>query len=157
MSDKPSTPKPDRDDPPTNISIGGNVGPGSAIGPNASVKALNIAGRDLSTNSEEINTKTVEDFQGMLGDLRKLIEEAQKAGEIDDAAAKTALENVETAEKLAREDPPPKKKLLRKLQEVAELIDGAREALEATGVVAHVILKAAPITALLLKIANILF
>ena len=138
-----------------NITIGKDVGPGAVVG-SGSVKASNIAGGDIVTSSEVVG-KTREDFHSMLGELQKLIEQAQQADELDEKAAKTALDNVQAAADLVKKKLPPKRRLLRKLEDVADILDGAAETIDAAGGVARVVLKAMPVAALLLKLASYLY
>jgi hypothetical protein len=138
------------------ISIGGNVGPGAVIGPGSWVKADNIAGRDIDSKNELAN-KTREDFSGMLGELRELIVQAHDKGELDKAAADKALQSIDSATQMASEKKPLKKPLLRKLEDISDLLDGAADTIDSAGGVARVLLKAIPVAALLLKLASYLF
>lgn len=139
------------------INIGGNVGPGAAIGSNATVQAKgHIAGRDITANSET-NGQTPEDFVKILGELRKLIEMAQQEGELEKAAAKIALEGIDAATEMAAQEPPPKRPIIRKLEDLSELLDGAADTFKAAGGAARVIGRAVPVAALLLKLASYVF
>jgi hypothetical protein len=156
MTDQKPPQKPERKPGNLSISVGGNVGPGAVIGPNSSVRADKIAGRDIITTNEVTN-KTPEDFYRILEELRRLIEVARQEGELDEAVAKVALEHVQSATDLAKQKPPPKRPLLRKLQDLSDLLDGAADTIESAGGAARVIVKAVPIAALLLKLASYLF
>ena len=93
----------------------------------------------------------------MLGELRAMLEKAQQAGELEDEAATTAIENVQAAADMASQPSPPKKSLLRRLQDVGQLLDAAAKAIESAGGVATVVQEAIPMVALLLDVVNLLF
>lgn len=155
MTDNKPPEKPEQEN--WRINIGGNVGPGSAVGSNASVQANgHIAGRDITANSEA-KGQTPEEFIEILGELRKLIEAAQQEGELEKTVAKVALENVDAAADLATQKPPPRRPIIRKLEDLSELLDGAAETFQAAGGAARVIGRAVPVAALLLKLASYLF
>jgi len=155
MTDNKPPEKPEQES--WRIDIGGNVGPGAAIGSNASVQANgHIAGRDITANSET-EGQSPQEFIEILGELRKLIEVAQQEGELEKAVAKAALENVDAAADLATQKPPPKRPILRKLEDLSDLLDGAAETIESAGGAARMITRAVPIAAMLLKLASYLF
>ena len=153
---KPNTAKSSAAQQPFNISIGGNVGPGSVVG-QGSIVADIIAGRDVSLTRGDVEGMSSEDFQGMLDQLQKLIELAQKEGELDKTVAKQALDDVKAAAELAKESPPPKRRVLHKLEDVSEILDGASDTIEAAGGVARVLTRTMPFAALLIKLASYLF
>lgn len=146
-----------------NITIGGNVGPGSALGQDASVRAENISGRDTHVvdhsvdNRQQAAPKTPEDLSKMLDELRGIIEKAHQAGELEADTASKVIENVQVAADMASQPQLPKKSLLRRLQDVADLLDAAAKAIEKAGGVATVVQEAIPMVALLLDLVNLVF
>lgn len=137
------------------ITVYGDVGPGSVVG-RGSVTADKIVGGNMLVNGNETNTYT--QFADLLTELEGLIEEAKKAGELDEQRAKDVKEQLETASQLIKkEKKPPKNKILAKLQHVAAVIDNAIDAFEESDSPLKWLIKALPMTVLLIKLAGRIF
>lgn len=135
--------------------VHGSVGPGSVVG-RGSVHAQNIAQGDIIIEGD--HTDTHAQFAGLLDELEDLIKEAQKAGELDDKRAKEAIDNLETASEMIREEKePPKSKIMEKLQYVTDVIDAAVDTFSDSQGPAKILLKALPVAALLIKLAARIF
>ena len=137
------------------IVVQGNVGPGANLG-RGSVHIDQLAGRDLIVNGRT-TTASIDQFQVLLEALRDMVEAARASGELDDQAAQTVLGEINSVADLASSKPPPKTRLIEKLQQVAESLEATHELLTTGGKVARILIKAIPIAALLVKLANALF
>lgn len=145
------------------ITIGGNVGPGAAVGSGSSVQARTIAGRDVILNGgadadipAEPEAARVR-FTELLAELRQLIAKAREQGEIDGTVAEDVIQTLEQTAKMAEkaDQPPPKSLIQRKLTYVLDLIDQAAEALD--GGVVGILVRAVPVAALLVRLAGHIF
>ena len=137
------------------IVIHGDVGVGASVG-RGSVTANYIVGGDATHNNYLEDGKT--EFSNLMLQLRDLIVQSYKSGEITERAARKAIGSLaDTAELVSKEDSPPKKQILGKLQYVADILDTAVDMFSSSGGVASVLLKALPVAALLIKIATRIF
>lgn len=131
-----------------------NIGPGY-------VTAHQIAGGDIVNENAaaEAQVRTPEQFADLVGELRDLIIEAKEGGELDALLADRACEHLEQcAEMVTKEEKPPKPKLVKKLEAVAEMIDSAVDMFTSDeGGVARTLLKALPIAVLLVRLAIRIF
>jgi hypothetical protein len=90
--------------------------------------------------------------------LRDLIIQAYKNGELPEKVARKTLSHLkETAELVTKEEKPPKSRIIQKLQYIADVLDAAVDMISSQGNVASVLIRAAPIAALLIKIATRIF
>lgn len=127
---------------------------GSVVG-GGSVHANNIAGGDIVSGPPR--PERLHEFHEALGALRGLIVEAKEAGELTDAVAQKTLSSLdETAKLIQSEGQPPKEQILRRLEYVADALDTAVDMFTASGA-ADVLLRAAPVASLLIKIAGRIF
>lgn len=134
-----------------NIIVQGNVSAGSVVG-RGTVRTDNIAGGNVTLNGQQ--AAHAREFADLMGELRTLIIDAHKSGEIDEQIASKALNNLsETAEMLTQEEHPPKGQIMRRLQYVADVLDMAADLFTAGGGPAKVLLKALPVANMLIKIA----
>jgi hypothetical protein len=163
MDNKPDLNQPASPSPPqkSGPSVGGDY---IHIGGDASVavvgtgsqRAKYIAGRDMTVNGDQENEIEAR-FSELLTELKSLIAEAQSIGEIDEKLAKEALESLDAAADLAKEKSEPvKKKVLGKLQYVADVLEAATDVFQSNGP-ARLIIKALPIVTLLIKIVPRIF
>jgi hypothetical protein len=165
MEDKPNSNHSEqkRETPPAPVSVGGDYTAiqGNVIGSNlgrGSLSADYIAAGDIVINNGVVAAGTPEEFLGMLSDLRALLEQAREKGEIDPAAAKHAIQNVEsTAQLVQKEKKPPKPEIVQRLDAVIEMIDTALDKLTREGSVGSILLKTLPVAVMLVKIAAQLF
>jgi len=166
MQDKPN-PNPDapkREIPPMpaqvggdNIVVMGNVSAGGNVG-GGSVKANYIAGGDMVINNGTVGANSGEQFAELLAQLKDMLTQANDKGEMDDLTAKQAITQLESAEKLIKEEKkPPKPEIVKKLEAVADVINAAIDTLTQDGSVAMILLKALPIAVMLVKLASKLF
>ncbi len=134
------------------IVITGNIGPGAVIG-SGSVQADYIAGNDLIINGTV--AETPERFSDLLTDLRSIVAQAKEAGELGEQVAQQIIDNIDEAAEIVKTNPekPPKSALVKRLESVADMLDAAVDVINVDGGVAKILLKAAPIAALLVKIA----
>ncbi|MBN1121763.1 MAG: hypothetical protein JXJ17_11845 [Anaerolineae bacterium] len=164
MDNKPdsnlSNPKEKLQNPPGSVGgdqniVGGDVGVGGNVG-SGSVTADYIVGGDLTFNGKMSGEKT--EFAETMIRLRDLIIQAYKNGELPEKVARKTLANLkETAELVTKEEKPPKSKIIQKLQYVADVLDAAVDMISSQGNIASVLVRAAPIAALLIKIATRIF
>jgi hypothetical protein len=135
--------------------IGGDVGMGANVG-SGSVNTDYIVGGDLIFNGKLTDSKS--EFAETMVKLRDLIIQAYKNGELPEKVArKTIAQLKETAELVTKEDKPPKSRILQKLQYVADVLDAAVDMISSQGNIATTLVRAAPIAALLIKIAARVF
>ncbi len=139
------------------ITIGGNVGPASAIG-RGTVRVDQFAGRDLIIHNGLPREEAEAQFSEEIAKLRSLIVKAFKAGELSERTARKALSHLEETTKLiTQDDRPPKIEIVRRLQRIADVLEAAAEFMEEKGGVAKVLLQALPVAALLVRLAMQLF
>jgi hypothetical protein len=150
--------KKDQDNNSTNdIEIHGNIGPGSAVGPSAHIEAQNIAGGDISISTQPVQM-TVDDFIKQINALEALLHQAKKTGELtlkDSGDATSQL--AEVTQMVTREQQPSKSRIIRRFEDIQEILEGAGKAAESTGKVGKSLLKAIPVVAGLIKLAQTLF
>jgi len=139
----------------TTINIHGNV-IGGVIG-GGEVHAENIAGGDIVINNQPI-PQTREEFAKQLAELKKLLQDALANNEFDKPrdAEKSAEAVAEIEEELQQEE-PDEVTVQNRLEEVKERLEGAAQVAEAAGKVGAAVVKAAPILAALVKLAQIVF
>lgn len=166
MSDKPDTNPNEKKEEiphPDGFSVGrdyivvqGSLDTGSVAG-SGSVSAQNIARGNITNNVG----KSAEDkakFADLMVELRDLIVEAHRSGELPEPVARKAVENLkETAELIKKAEKPPKNQILSKLQYVADILEAAVDMLSASSGPMSILLKAMPIAALLIKLASRIF
>lgn len=134
----------------------GNVGPGAVVG-RGSVNADQIAGGDLIINGAVVSENQGQ-FADLLEQVKDLILQAKAAGEMSDPLAQEAIEELESAKEIVKQDKnPPKETLIKKLRRVAETIDNALEALDDSKTPAAMLVKALPFVALLIRLAAQIF
>lgn len=137
------------------IRVTGDVGPGAAIG-RGSVTAHNIAGGNITTNGHQEEERA--EFTRLLIELKDLVIEAHKSGELNDNAAQKVVKSLfEAAEMATKENKPAKSKIMRKLEYVADVLDAAVDFMGASGGAAKILIKAMPVAALLIKVAGRIF
>lgn len=136
------------------IHIEGDVGPGAAIGPGAEVEAENIAGRDIIIHGQPVS-KTLEEFTRRIEALEALVNQAIEAGEIPAGRdADDAVEQLRQATEMSKDEKPPKNRILRRLEDVKEILENAVEAARPIGAVAA---RAIPVATALIELARALF
>jgi hypothetical protein len=165
MQDKPN-PNPDdpkREIPPMpsqvsgdNIIIMGDVRAGS-VG-SGSVTANYISDGDMVINNGTVGGGGGQDFAELLAQLKEMLMQAREKGEMDELTAKQAISQLDSAEKLVKDEKkPPKPELIRKLEAVAQIIDSAVDTFTQDGSVAMILIKALPIAVMLVRLAGKLF
>lgn len=163
MTDDPDVRLPEDDEdesaPPQNnrgggVNITGNLNGINVIGSN--VQANNMAGRDLHMNPQQ--RREAGEFADLMVELKALIVEAHKSGELDEKIARKALKNLsETAQMVTEEETPPKSQILRRLQYIQDILDMAVDLFSADSGPAQTLLKALPVINMLIKIASRIF
>jgi hypothetical protein len=127
---------------------------GSAIGDGSTLNAQNIAGRDININQPQSR----EEFAEQLKQLQALLQEAIAAKEIPDARdTVTVTEDIQDITEEIGHESPRSKRITTRLEEVAEIVDGAGKVAETAGKAGAIVLKIAPILAGLVKAAQVLF
>lgn len=163
MSDEPDVRLPDdgeEDTPPQgnggdNIVVHGDVKVGGVVG-RGSVQAENIAGRDIFVGAKQ--KRAAREFAELMVELKSLIVEAHKSGELDEKIARKALKNLsETAQMVSSDDAPPKSQILRRLQYVQDILDMAVDLFSADSGPAQTLLRALPVVSMLIKLASRIF
>jgi hypothetical protein len=120
------------------------------------IQANNMAGGDMYLSPEK--KRDARAFADLMVDLKSLLVEAHKAGELDEKIARKALKNLsETAQMVTDEEKPPKSQILRRLQYIQDILDMAVDLFSAEGGPAQTLLKALPIVSMLIKIASRIF
>ncbi|MFQ5400534.1 MAG: hypothetical protein ACE5E7_13170 [Anaerolineae bacterium] len=139
----------------TTINIHGDV-IGGVIG-GGEVHADNVAGGDIVINDQPI-PQTREEFAKQLAELNKLLQEALANNEFDKPrdAQKSADAVAEIEEELQQEE-PDEVTVQTRLDELKERLEGAAQVAEAAGKVGAAVVKAGPILAALVKLAQIVF
>jgi hypothetical protein len=135
------------------INIGGNVFPGAVVGSGSSQIGILINGVNIGSGQEV----TREHFVEMLKQLRSLVARAEQAGELEPRAARQTLKNLEEAVDMATRDKPPKTRLLAKLTVIADLLDAAASTADLARGAFQWLIKAVPIAAILVELAQRLF
>jgi hypothetical protein len=136
------------------IIINGNVAPGAVVGSGSSQIGILIDGGLNVGSGQEV---TREHFVEMLKELRSLIARAEQAGELEPRAARKTLRNLEDAVEMVSHDKPPKTRLLVKLAMIAELLEASASATELARGAVQWLIKAVPIAAMLVELAQRLF
>jgi hypothetical protein len=136
------------------INIGGNVLPGAVVGSGSSQIGILINGGLNIGSGQEI---TREHFVEMLKELRSLVARAEQAGELEPGQARQALKNLEEAVDMATHDKPPKTRLLAKLTVIADLLDAAASTADLARGALQWLVKAVPVAAILVELAQRLF
>lgn len=122
---------------------------GSAIGEGASLKAKNIAGRDITINYSEPKDKT--EFADQLAQLEALLQQAIANGEIkDERDAESAVGDIHDAIEEVNHDEP-------RASRINRYLEGAKEVIESASKTGAAVLKAAPIISGLIKVVTTLF
>lgn len=124
---------------------------GSAIG-EGSVQAQNIAGGNITINYNEPQNR--DEFAKQLAQLEALLKEAIANGEIKD---NTAVEDVQDAIEEVKKPAPSSRRLKNRLEDVQEVVEGAGGVIDAARKAGSAIIKAMPIVAGLIKVAQNLF
>lgn len=124
---------------------------GSAIG-EGSVQAKNIAGGDITINYNEPQNR--EEFAQQLAQLEALLKEAIASGEIEDDSA---VADVQDAIEEAQKPEPSSRRLKNRLEDVQEVVEGAGGVVDAARKAGSAVIKAMPIVAGLIKVAQNLF
>jgi hypothetical protein len=160
MTNQPNPNLPDPKNDPSSvtysISIGGDVGVGASVG-FGSVNADQIAGHDNIINGMNIDSEG-QKFADLITDLKDLLLQAHKAGELPEEAARELIGNLEQARELVEKEKKPRKEpLMEKLHRVMEVIDDALDALNNSKHPAALLIKALPIAAMLIKLASQIF
>jgi hypothetical protein len=134
-----------------NIVVQGNVSAGGVVG-RGTVHADYIAGGDINIGGQP--AARTRELADLMNELRTLIIDAHKSGELNEQIASKALNNLtETAEMLTQEESPPKGQIMRRLQYVADVLDMAADLFTAGGGPAKILLKALPVANMLIKVA----
>lgn len=114
------------------------------------------AGGDMVVNASA--PEKTQEFTDMLADLKRLILEAQEAGELNEKTAQKAMTSLTEANAfIHKEGKPPKAQIIRRLQYVADVLDAAVDMISASGGVAEILARALPVAALLIKVAGRVF
>ncbi len=149
-TDPQATPQPN-----TEIHIHGNV-TGSAIG-GGTVQADNIAGNSITIGNQDVPA-TSEAFAEQVEALQKLLKQAIKQSEFRDMRdAKTAVEDLQDVIEEIQSPQPRRRRLTRRLEDVAETLNLSAQVADSMGNVGAAVLKAAPIAAGLIKLAQMVF
>ena len=166
MEDKPNPnlEPPKREIPPVpsqvsgdNIVVMGNVSAGANVG-SGSVTATHISGGDMVINNGTVGSGSGEQFADLLVKLKELLMQAQEKGEMDPESAKRAIEQIDSTEKILKEEKkPPKPEIVKRLEAVAEVINAAIDTLTQDGSIAMILIKALPVAMMLVKLAGKLF
>nr|MBN1228215.1 hypothetical protein [Anaerolineae bacterium] len=134
----------------------GDIGPGSALG-NGRVYAQNIAEGDIVTQGSS-DQDPREEFTTNIDALKTLVIQAYRAGELSEKMARKIVANLTESADLAKNNGKPHKaEILRKLMYVADILDAAIDFLSSTKRGVKILIGAAPIATLLVKIATQIF
>ena len=94
--------------------------------------------------------KNKDEFNQQLQELKALLEQAIAGGELGREEGETSLEDLQDVLDETGKDTPRVKRMIRRLEDVAEVVSAA-------GKTGAAVLKAAPIVAGLIKAASIIF
>ena len=120
-------------------------------------QAHNVAGGDIILGGQPI-PQTRDEFDKLLTELKELLAQAVQAGEIENERdAEAAVEDLQDAEAEAEAEEPRSSRLKRYLENVAETLEGSAQVATAAGKVGQAVIKAAPIAAALVKLAQVVF
>ena len=138
-----------------NVSIGGNMI--GNLGDGDFINTGQIAMGDIVLGGQSV-PKTKEAFAEQLANLQALLKEAIAKEEFAKPrdGEKAVASVAEVVEELAEVE-PDKVTITKRLEEVKERREGAIKALEAGGKLGKVLVKAAPVVAALLKLAQTVF
>ena len=136
----------------TTIYVQGNM-IGSAFD-GGTVNAQNIAGGNITNTYNYNEPQNRDEFAKQLAQLEALLKEAITNGEIkDDSAVEDVQEAIEEVQKPA----PSSRRLKNRLEDVQEVVEGAGGVIDAARKAGSAIIKAMPIVAGLIKVAQNLF
>lgn len=134
----------------TTIYVQGNM-IGSAFD-GSTVNAQNIAGGNITINYNEPQNR--DEFAKQLAQLEALLKEAIANGEIKDDSA---VEDVQDAIEEVKKPEPSSRRLKNRLEDVQEVVEGAGGVIDAARKAGSAVIKAMPIVAGLIKVAQNLF
>ncbi len=137
------------------IVIYGNVGVGASVG-RGSVNAEQIAGNDLIVNGTMIDNQG--QFADLLENLKEMMIKAKEIGELPVQLAHDVIQEIDSAQDLVKDEKkPPKETLIKKLQNVVEMLDNVLETVSESRSPAAILIKAVPFAMTLIRIATQLF
>jgi hypothetical protein len=106
--------------PGVNITIGGNVGPASAIGEDIRVTAQNVAGGNIINKGANINSTDQENFLKLIQELQTQISQLESQFDSDDA--EDIQDRLEKVAQLSTREKPPAERIKRDLETVCEIV-----------------------------------
>jgi hypothetical protein len=139
----------------TGIHIEGDV-IGSALGEEARVEADQIA--KTIVISDHAASATPEEFIQQLEALLILVGRAVRAKEIpSNRDADDVVQALQRVLEMAQEQNPPKNRIVRRLEDVGDVLSATAGAAQAAGKIGAAVIKAVPIIAGLIQLAQIVF